>query len=505
MSVQLAAISLRKRTYLTYMESTKRRSISSHQSEDGQSNFSGDPPTSPSKSRFPIHLQLSSILENGCKMSVSNNLFYAVLKARFQKTRFLLDRFTDVNSRNDFGYNTLVAALHIEHDVKRHKMFTMLIRHGADPERKDLTHGRNTLSWACHLGRELQVEHLLLDYGGDMDLAERDNDGLTALHHATHAGCLTIVKLLIQTFLKYRLSVDVQDNRGMTPYVHARRLGFKEIAEILRQEGSASPAKSDSRFFKSPREWSQIGKFERQKDEEVRRREEKIRAKIEGRVTRFKFGNKLQGSDLTRTVIPEESGQEKLFVKRTVNKPDTESDNAQRETHSLPPDIASVRASPDTTRVRPKSDRLYDEPDGSKGGSQDVAISLIGMSGTEHGRIADTFHHSQLDTTKVSEYTEMLGGVHALMTILSHEQTPSFRKSVVHEPPPVTKIPQKSKSKVSTLAILFGKDKAKNRRSGRKGKGVRDKVDARKRRQGLLGGKSKQVILPDIRLNDRAV
>ncbi|XP_046571345.1 uncharacterized protein LOC124279562 [Haliotis rubra] len=487
------------------MESIKRRSISSCQSEDGQSGYSGEPPISPSKSRFPIHLQSSSILESGCKMSVSNNLFYAVLKARFQRTRFLLDRFTDVNSRNDFGYNTLVAALHIEHDVKRDKMFTMLLRHGADPRKKDLAHGRNALSWACHLGREQQVEHLLLDYGGDMDLAERDNDGLTALHHATHAGCMNIVKLLIQTLLKYRLSVDVQDNQGMTPYVHARRLGFKEIAEILRQEGSASPAKSDSRFFKSPREWSQIGKFERQKGEEIRRKEERIRAKIEGRVTRFKFGSPFHGSDLTRIQIPEESGQEKLFVKRTVIKAETESDSVQRETNSLPPDVTSAMATPDNARVRPKSDRLYDEPDGSKGGSQGVAISLIGLSGTERGRIADTFHHSELDTTKVSEYTEMLGGIHALMTILSHEKTPSFRKSVVHEAPPVPKIPQKNKSKVSTLAILFGKEKVKNKRTGRKGKGVKDKMDARKRRQGLLGGKSKQVVLPDIRLNDRAV
>lgn len=79
------------------------------------------------------------------------------MQGRVKGTKFLLDHSVSVNSKNDYGFNVLIAALHIDDAKKRRKMFQLLMRSGADPFFKDATRGRSVLHWACMLGCHEQV------------------------------------------------------------------------------------------------------------------------------------------------------------------------------------------------------------------------------------------------------------------------------------------------------------------------------------------------------------
>jgi ankyrin repeat protein len=71
--------------------------------------------------------------------------------------------------------------------------------------------------------------------GGDVDLSRSDYNGLTALHYAAAAGHINVVDLLVAALTRYRLSVDLRDQRiqRLTPYLYARHNGHTEVADAL--------------------------------------------------------------------------------------------------------------------------------------------------------------------------------------------------------------------------------------------------------------------------------
>ena len=75
----------------------------------------------------------------------------------------------------------------------------------------------------------MQVKTLLKEVGGDINLQEKDSDSHTALHHAVMAGHMDIVALLVDMHRKFGVSVDVADKLGLTPYLHAKRLGYRSV------------------------------------------------------------------------------------------------------------------------------------------------------------------------------------------------------------------------------------------------------------------------------------
>lgn len=56
----------------------------------------------------------------------------------------------------------------------------------------------------------------------------------------------------------------------------------------------------------------------------------------------------------------------------------------------------------------------------------------------------------------------MLGNINSIMDILSQQQSTSFRKSVKYQRPETPK-KKKTKSKVSSLAVIFGRNKSGRR------------------------------------------
>ena len=75
----------------------------------------------------------------------------------------------------------------------------------------------------------MQVKALLKEVAGDINLQEKDNEGHTALHYAVMAGHMDIVVALVDMHRKFGVSVDVADKMGLTPYLHAKRLGYRLV------------------------------------------------------------------------------------------------------------------------------------------------------------------------------------------------------------------------------------------------------------------------------------
>lgn len=403
--------------------------------------------------------------EHRNKSCLASGLFHNVYKGRLRKVKFLLDNGLNVNARNDYGYGVLVAALHIENDVKRRKMFHFLLEHKANPLQKDPKHERNALAWAAILGRDEQANILLESLIGELNFHEKDKEGMTALHLATQAGQTETVKALVREMNKYGMSVDVPDNLGLTPYLHAKRLGHGLIADILKVEGRACEGQGDKYSFKKADEWRHIGIKER--NEEVRLHRDGLyeRAAIAGSARMLM---EFEGPGYEIISMPTLKGR------RTREKRSKSTNDVEGNEKDLPKAVRiicpksqiSMRASTDHRSFSKSSRQYMDTPDGSP---QLDTMSLIQMREPRKGITPKQFRSSELDTNKVQEYNHIVGDLTTMMEYLSMQNSKSFRRSV----PPVKAIVEESvvAPKKSTLALLFGKNRRiRKARSGRKSK-----------------------------------
>ncbi len=123
--------------------------------------------------------------------------------------------------------------------------------------------GMDVLGWAAHLGRAQQVETIMKLTAMDIDFLRKDNNSLTALHHAVQSGNVKAVQPIVEACARYKISIDICDKQGITPYIQARKLGYLDIAELLVNTGRASTFQSDGKFFKSADDWAKEGIEER--------------------------------------------------------------------------------------------------------------------------------------------------------------------------------------------------------------------------------------------------
>ena len=164
----------------------------------------------------------------------------AVRHCRIQQLRVLLKfgvKLTSPDGRR--ASQILLEALLIDHPNKRKVMFRFLLRNGVNYNEVDNI-GRDTLIWACYLGRETQAKDLLEYCLGDIDLCKRDKYGSTGLHYATQYGLKDVVEKLCKAMVKFNLSVDITNKDGNTPYLVAKILHRFEIMTILVNIGNAS-------------------------------------------------------------------------------------------------------------------------------------------------------------------------------------------------------------------------------------------------------------------------
>jgi ankyrin repeat protein len=106
----------------------------------------------------------------------------------------------------------------------------ILLKRGADLKATDSL-GLTALCIAVRDGH-YELAKFLISRGADLKGGANDL-GLTPLHRAVLIGSRDMVKLLIAK----GAGVNARDASGITPYRLARRLGVKEIAELLKKYG----------------------------------------------------------------------------------------------------------------------------------------------------------------------------------------------------------------------------------------------------------------------------
>ena len=169
---------------------------------------------------------------------MSHILYDAIVRGRFRQVQYLVNSGIPLDGTD--SPCSLVAALHIANGRTRDRFFRFLLNSGADYNCFDGRTGRNVLSWACLLERTNEVKTLLSFAPGDIEMDARDFGGHAALHHSVSTGSVPLVRLLLKHLNKYGLSTDVAAQNGLTPCQYAQKLGFRDIADVLRNEGFAS-------------------------------------------------------------------------------------------------------------------------------------------------------------------------------------------------------------------------------------------------------------------------
>lgn len=194
----------------------------------------------------------------------------------------MLDQKVDIRHRVS-GQNVLMAALQIEDDEKRSKIFQFLIRRGASCLVTDKTTGRNVLMYGCHLGRSDEVRTILQETNGELDLLAKDHESFTALHHCAINGHDVCVRLVVHSMKKYGLTLDVGDAHNITPYMYSKRLGHHVISDFLHRSG-ASQTRFDTVLFKNADQWAEFGAIERKQLEKCERKQEEDWIRIQGQL-----------------------------------------------------------------------------------------------------------------------------------------------------------------------------------------------------------------------------
>ncbi|KAI8797336.1 ankyrin repeat domain-containing protein 50 [Biomphalaria glabrata] len=422
------------------------------------------------------------------KLTLANKFIQAIMSGNQTKIQRFLDRGVQINTKNDYGFGALVAALHIQDEKIRNRIFHFLLDNGASYTARDDQHDRSVLLWGCVLGRNEQVRVLLEEAGGDMNLMDKDKDGNTALHHAVLTGNLPLVELLTLFHNRFGVSVDVEDNLGSTAYLLARRLGYKDIAQHLHRKGMASLGHSDS-LFRTPREWSQIGKFERKKAAAFRLEDMMNAARVQGKPTLHPKRRSMQRSCCSLPALNEELHRDLSEISQVqpVQKHDLISNHfsSRKDRHVNTSKLQNRIDSPETTHcivtkntaevdaneIKPKELANIVRPDNKTEMQRHSllvnnkppwqaktaeALSLLEQTSFTKGRVASHFHPSEVDKNKMTEYRHILGSIGVIMNLLSEQNTQSFRKSVKiirAEPPEI------EAKKVSSFAALFGSKK----------------------------------------------
>ena len=145
-------------------------------------------------------------------------LFYAVGIENQTIAELLLDGGAQVDPRDTFGQTPLLYAAR-NGDTKAVKL---LLDYGAAVNAKD-SDKRTPLM----LSDLREITLMLLEKGAEVD--RKDINGMTALHMATDAGCLAIVKLL----LAYGAKVDDQDKYGQTALSRAAATPFGAADDVV--------------------------------------------------------------------------------------------------------------------------------------------------------------------------------------------------------------------------------------------------------------------------------
>ena len=156
------------------------------------------------------------------------SLLHVACESRdYSIVNFLVEFGTDVNTRTAAGQ----TPLHITARTNNVDILNLLLTVGADISVLDEL-SYTALHVACENGSS-ECASTLVSMMSDEELAYHTLTGFSPLHLASAAGLANIVQMLCD----YHVPLIVRDNQGLTALHHACKMGFIDVAMILIQNG----------------------------------------------------------------------------------------------------------------------------------------------------------------------------------------------------------------------------------------------------------------------------
>lgn len=138
------------------------------------------------------------------------------------------------STAHGFDQTLIIRSMFIDEQSSRKSTLEALLQGDTDVWIVD-AYRRNVLMWACLFRRDCEVA-LLLPHATSIDLLQADIYGNTALHLAVISGSAASVKLIKDSLIKHELSIDMENNCGITPKMEALRLSHDICYNLLLSE-----------------------------------------------------------------------------------------------------------------------------------------------------------------------------------------------------------------------------------------------------------------------------
>ena len=212
-----------------------------------------------------------------------STLHTAIINDRLHQVRMLLGVGVRVDVKDEQGRTPLMIACFMANKKRRKIVCDLLLSSGANVNLMDKFE-RTILMYACATRNTFLLQELT-EYI-ELDLNKRDKDGNTCLMYAAIEGDVEAMKLILQPFEMYGITLDMRNKQGFTAYLLALKNGNVECAQLLQDKG-ASTNIFDSENYWGGKEWLashykdrlnrdslQSAHHARPKSENMRRKEE---------------------------------------------------------------------------------------------------------------------------------------------------------------------------------------------------------------------------------------
>ncbi len=145
----------------------------------------------------------------------------------YSVTRFLLQKFTDRDARDDNGKTPVDYA-------KDDPVFLWMFKHGPDLKSRNLKNQNTVLISASTRGDIPAIQSLI---AGGAAIEARNQRSNTALHEACIVGHLEVIKVLIS----HGVNVNAKGTSGWSVLSHCVRANRKAAVRILLENGDVDP------------------------------------------------------------------------------------------------------------------------------------------------------------------------------------------------------------------------------------------------------------------------
>ena len=175
---------------------------------------------------------IGDLREKGRAQLAGKELRRAIEYNELDKAALLLEKYADINVKDDDGW----TLLHWAASNNAAEIAKLLIDRGADIQAKD-NQGWTPMHWAMYKNAP-EIANVLIDRGANIQA--KIGDGWMPLHWAARAGDSAAVKWLIDS----GLDVNAKDERGQTPlhsaayYNHSTLEDTLEVANLLIDRGA---------------------------------------------------------------------------------------------------------------------------------------------------------------------------------------------------------------------------------------------------------------------------